>query len=253
MKMKNPPQSSLAQNSVLDLNQTWEMGRLVDLGSEYYNGMPGMLPPLPPFELREMDKEMAEICRTQSSLYYTQAASFCVQEGTCLETGAHLYPEMESVADVGLERLFVSTVVFRVPKACDESVTARDLEAALAHTKETVHPGDAVLVITGYDRVALNDRKAEQTPHLSYSAVEWVIQHKASILATDMSQWHDGKEEPNFWPMLMRSRVLVLPSLRNLEQIRVARCRLIALPMKLRGACAAPCRVIAVLPAESSA
>ena len=63
-----------------------------------------------------------------------------------------------------------------------------------------------------------------------------------------MASWHDGEEEPSFWPMLMRSGVLVIGSLMNVTEITASRIRLIALPMKIRGACAAPCRLIAVVP-----
>jgi kynurenine formamidase len=236
---------------MIELNETWDVGRLIDLGCDYYNGMPDMPKPLPSFRLRECDKEMEELCRHQPFRSYTQEVRMCVQCGNYLETGAHLYPEMESIAEVGLERLFVSAVVLRIPKRKDEKVTADDLQTALKRSRETIHPGDAILVAVGYDRFGTNDADAVNTPHFSYSGIEWCVKRKPSIIASDMASWYDGQEEPNFWPMLQKSGSLVIGSLRNVKHITSARIRLVALPMKIRGACAAPCRIVAILPSQS--
>ncbi len=251
MKSERKEEESGGGNSGVELNQKWDMGRLVDLTCDYFNGMPvDMTGTLPSFHMRELDKEMEALCLGREYRSYTQEVRMCVQAGNYLETGAHLYPEMESVADVGLERLFVSTVVMHVTKGKDEKVTAADLDRALADLGETIHPGDAILVATGYNRFGSSDIRCELTPHFSYDAIDWAVSQKPSILASDMASWHDGEEEPSFWPMLMRSGVLVIGSLMNVAEIAVPRIRLIALPMKIRGACAAPCRLIAVLPSQ---
>ena len=235
------------------LDQVWDVGRLIDLSCTYVAGMPDMPPPLPQFALRELDAEMAKLCEGSEYRSFTQEVRLCVQSGSCLETGAHMYPEMESIAEVGLERLFVSAVVVHIPKKAHEHVTASDLQAALTSIGETLVPGEALLVDTGYDCVATNDVDATHTPHFSYDAVEWIVRLQPAILGSDMSQWHDGKEEPNFWPMLMRSGVLISPMLSNLSILRVARVHLVALPMKLSGACAAPCRLVAIEPTQVTA
>ena len=237
----------------VELNQTWDMGRLVDLTCDYFNGMPvDMTGTLPSFRMRELDEEMEALCRGREYRSYTQEVRMCVQAGNYLETGAHLYPEMESVADIGLERLFVSAVVMRIPRGKDEKVTAADLDGALAELGETIHPGDAILVATGYSRFDSDDVRCDLTPHFSYDAIDWAVSRGPSILASDMASWHDGEEEPSFWPMLMRSGVLVIGSLMNVTEITAPRIRLIALPMKIRGACASPCRLIAVLPSRGA-
>ena len=253
MNVDRTPESDAGGNPAIQLNQTWDMGRLVDLTCDYFNGMPvDMTGALPSFRMRELDEEMEALCRGREYRSYTQEVRMCVQAGNYLETGAHLYPEMESVADIGLERLFVSAVVMQLPRGKDEKVTAADLDRALASLGETIHPGDAILVSTGYNRFGSNDIGCDLTPHFSYDAIEWAVNRRPSILASDMASWHDGEEEPSFWPMLMRSGVLVIGSLLNLAEITAPRIRLIALPMKIRGACASPCRLIAVLPSSGA-
>ena len=235
----------------VELNQIWDIGALVDLTTDYYTGMPiDMSAPLPSFELRELDEEMEGLCRGLPYRTYSQEVHMCVQAGNFLETGAHMYPEMESVADVGLERLFVSAVLLHVPKGKDEKVTASDLEEALSRAGEQTVPGDAILIATGYSRQGSRDRVADLTPHFSHDAVAWAVDRRPSIIASDAASWYDGVEEPSFWPMLLQSGTLVIGSLVNLSEIGVPRLRLIALPMKIRGAVAAPCRLIAVLPSD---
>jgi kynurenine formamidase len=253
MNADRTPESGTVRESGIELNQTWDMGRLVDLTCDYFNGMPvDMTGTLPSFHVRELDEEMEALCRGREYRSYTQEVRMCVQAGNYLETGAHLYPEMESVADIGLERLFVSAVVMHVPRGKDEKVTAADLDGALAGLGETIHPGDAILVATGYSRFETDDISCDLTPHFSYDAIDWAVSRGPSILASDMASWHDGEEEPSFWPMLMRSGVLVIGSLLNVAEITASRIRLIALPMKIRGACASPCRLIAVLPSSGA-
>lgn len=249
--MSENTSSGQSASSSIELNQLWDMGRLVDLTVDFYNGMPvDVSAPLPSFEVRELDKEMEALCEGMAYRSYTQEVRMCVQAGNHLETGAHLYREMESVADVGLERLFVSAVLLQVPRGKDEKVTARDLAEALAATGEAIQPGEAILIATGYNRHGSKDQATDLTPHFSYDAIEWAIGHRPSIIASDMANWYDGKEEPNFWPLLLKSGTLVAGSLVNLSQITVHRFRLISLPMKIRGAMAAPVRMIAVLPSQ---
>ena len=251
-RMGENSEKGQSASASVELNQTWDVGRLVDLTTDYYNGMPiDMSAPLPTFELRELDKEMETLCQGMPYRTYSQAMHLCVQAGNFIETGAHMFPEMESVADVGLERLFVSAVQLHVPKGKDEKVTASDLEKALASAEEEVAPGDAILIATGYNRHGSQDQTADLTPHFSYDAVEWAVGKHPSIIASDAASWYDGVEEPSFWPMLLKSGTLVIGSLVNLSEIGVPRLRLIALPMKIRGAAAAPCRLIAVLPARA--
>ena len=150
----------------VEMNQVWDMGRLVDLTVDFHNGMPvDVSAPLPSFELRELEEEMAKLCEGLEYRSYSQEIHLCVQAGNHLETGAHLYREMESVADVGLDRLFVSAVLLHVPKAKDEKVSRRDLEAALLASGQEIRPGEAILVATGYNRHTSGDQKAEWTPH----------------------------------------------------------------------------------------
>ena len=244
------PQYRGGGTHAVELNQTWDMGRLVDLTCDYFNGMPvDMTGTLPPFRMRELDEEMEALCRGREYRSYTQEVP-----DVRAWPATNWKPERISIRK--WNRLPTSAWngcscprwCCISPEARMKKVTAADLGLALGELGEKIHPGDAILVATGYNRFGSSDVRCELTPHFSYDAIDWAVSRKPSILASDMASWHDGEEEPSFWPMLMRSGVLVIGSLMNVSAIAVHRIRLIALPMKIRGACAAPCRLIAVLP-----
>lgn len=234
----------------MQLNEQWDMGPLIDLGGDLCKGMRRPPEPMPAFALREID--LAEYCRALKRTYrsYTQEVHMWVQSSTYLETGAHVHPEMETIDQVGLDRSFLSAVVLKVPGAGGQKVTAADLDKALADAGETIQPDEAILVASGHD--GFDPAQYDDSPHFSYDAIEWVIRRKPAILGSDMSAWQDPADDPPFFPMFLASGVLLLAPLVNLTKIPVSRIKLIVLPLKLRGACASPCRVIAVLPSEET-
>lgn len=231
----------------MEVNQLWDVGELIDLGGKIHHGMRGLPEPMPEVEVHEIDLE--EYCRQRQRecMSHTQKISMCVQTSTYLETGAHVFPEMEKIDQVGLDRLVVTAVILQIPREPNQKVYAADIETQLAHSGETINPGDAVLVSTGFNAF---EQDLNLSPHFSYDAVELVVDRKASILGADMYGFHDVQETPSFFPMLMKSGTLVLAPLVNLEKITVPRIRMIVTPLKIEGVCASPCRVIGILPSR---
>jgi len=140
-------------------------------------------------------------------------------------------------------------VVLQIPRDPGEKVTAADIESALERVRQQVRPGDALLVATGYDR--FTQSSGDSSPHFRYDAIEWVVQHRCSILGSDMSNWQDPDEKPSFFPMFFRSQTLLLAPMVDLTAVPVARIRLIVMPLKIAGACASPCRVVGILPSAA--
>jgi kynurenine formamidase len=202
-------------------DRKWDMGELIDLSAEIHHGMPSL----------------------------PARISMCVQSATYLETGAHIFPEMEKINEVGLDRLFVSAVVLQIPCESGQKIYAVDIETQLTQSDETINPGDAVIISTGYDSFK---KEADPSPNFSYDAVEYIVNHEPSILGSDMGAYHDGREKPSFFPMFLKSGTLLLAPMVNLTKITSSRINMIVMPLRIRGVCASPCRVIGVLPPESS-
>jgi len=227
------------------LDATWDMGELIDLTGDIYTGMWRMRDPYPPVEVKEIP--LAGRFNLVDYNIYSQEVRMPVQASTYLETAAHMYPQREKIDQIGLERLFVSAVVLQIPRGPEELITADDIEVALAQSNETVRPGEALLIATGWDSHWDKSDFMSHSPHFRYSAVDWVVRHDCGILGSDAANWSDPAEKPSFFPMFFQSNTLLLAPLVNLTEIPVSRVHLIVLPLRIRGACASPCRAIALM------
>ena len=73
MKSNRTDEGSGGGVPAVELNQTWDVGRLVDLTCDYFDGMPvDMTGTLPSFRMRELDEEMEALCRGREYRSYTQ-------------------------------------------------------------------------------------------------------------------------------------------------------------------------------------
>ena len=228
------------------LDQTWDVGEAIDLTGGIYTGMWRMRDPYPPVEVKEIP--LAGRFTIVPYSVYAQEVKMAVQVSTYLETAAHMYPERDAIDEVPLPALFPSAVVLQIPRGPEELITADDIETALSATGETVRPGDALLIATGWDGHWDAPDFMTRSPHFRYSAVEWAVKHQCGILGSDAANWSDLSENPSFFPMFFQSQTLLLAPLVNLTRVPVARVRLVVLPLRIRGACASPCRAIALVP-----
>lgn len=165
--------------------------------------------------------------------------------GTYLETAKHLYPDAISLDQVPPERLLVDAAVVRVAKGPREHIGVADLEAAAPDLR----PGDALLVATGWDRYWWEaERFVLECPHFERATMEWIVGRGVAILGGDVPCFDDpdpaGAQGVN--TPLLESGALILAPLVNLGELLQDRVRLIVLPLKVRGACGAPCRAIAL-------
>ena len=65
--------------------------------------------------------------------------------------------------------------------------------------------------------------------------------------------WVPGRmliEKPSFFPMFLQSGTLLLAPMVNVDQIPVARIKLVVMPLKVHGVCAFPSRVIGIVPTK---
>jgi arylformamidase len=193
-----------------------------------------------PFPLVEV-RQLAPV-RKAPYASYAQAVSMPMQASTYLETAAHLYPERIKITDLPLERLFTEAVVLKLPVGARSAITANGLQQALNGSGETVKAGDSVLVATGWDQMWDEPNYVSDAPYFTPAAIDWVLEREAGLVGSDSCQWDNGQQ--GFFPKFFQSEILLLGPLINLMLISQPRVRLITLPLKLEGVCAAPCRVI---------
>jgi arylformamidase len=178
----------------------------------------------------------------RDNLSYSQAIYTPVQTSSYLETAAHLYPERIKVADLPLDRLFTEAVVLQIPLGPKQAITSAAIQQALAACGEALRPGDSLLISTGWDAQWDAPNFISESPYFAAEAIDWILAQKIGLLGSDASQWDNGKQ--GFFPRYFQTEMLLLGPLVKLNTITHARARLITLPLKVMGTCAAPCRVI---------
>jgi len=179
---------------------------------------------------------------------YGQKITFGAQSGTYIATGAHIYSDKPTIADIPLERFITNAVIARVDVKPRGRVTLEMVSLALEMAREEVREGEALLIATGWDRYWNQTNFLTDSPGLSKDLVSWAVKRKLGILGSDLPVW-DAKWEEDFWPELYGSDTLVLAPLVNLTKVPVSRAHLCALPLKIKGACGSPCRAFLQLDA----
>lgn len=214
---------------------------LVDITGVLRAGMWHYPDPYPPFGMREIPRSALGSIPT-----YSHVVSMSLHTGTYLETRAHFDPTAETIDQVDVERLFAPAVVAQVPTGSRGRVSLRDLDRCLELANTEIHPGDAVVLATGWGSRWDRPEFVDEGPHLGKDLVLWLIERRISILAADIARFEDvdPARSERIFPGLFDAGVLVLAPVVNLESIPTTRGELIALPIKIAGASAAPCRAL---------
>jgi len=167
--------------------------------------------------------------------------SLMVLNGTTyLETGAHLYPDAPMLDDIPPERFITRAFVVRLPPEHQELPAPggdlADFRAGL----------DGLLLHCGWDRKLNDPDYYDASPYFSPALQEWILRHDPSILGGDMLSF-DHPQDPDmpFLRRFFRGRGMILCPLVGLGVLPTDRLTLCVAPLRLAGASAAPCRVLA--------
>ena len=166
------------------------------------------------------------------------------QTGTYIETRAHVDRSAEPVVDLPLEEFYRPAVVIDVGrKSAKQPITLADVE----HAGVQIRPGDAVLISTGWDRKWDDADFVEASPFIERDAALWLIERDIDLLAADFPRFDDPARMQFPWAEFWDRVNLLLAPVTNLQGLSGRVGQLIAFPLKIRGACATPCRAALIL------
>lgn len=176
---------------------------------------------------------------------YSQTVSMAVQCGTYLETAAHMDQNRMPIDQLPLERCYmIDAVALWLPRGANESISASDLEQALAASETELRPGDALLVGTGWDKHWHLPDYVTDPPFFLAEAIDWILAQEVSLLGADTPRYDSPHDPQNFFPAYFAGEMLLLAPIVNIHRIRKPRGKVVALPLKIKDACASPVRAL---------
>jgi arylformamidase len=175
---------------------------------------------------------------------YLQGFDIGGQTGTYVETRAHVDRSAEPVVDLALPEFYRPAVVMNVGrKEANQPVTLEDLE----RTGIEPEPGDAVLLSTGWDSKWEDPEYVKSSPYIRRDAALWLIQRGIGLLGSDFPRFDYPAEMQFPWAEFWEKVNLLLAPVTNLQGLSGKCGQLVAFPLKIKGACATPCRAAIIL------
>ena len=187
--------------------------------------------------------EIEQILSIEKDECEAHAFKLATINGTYLETAAHIFHGKVTIDEVPLERFIVPAAILRVKNATPKTpITKAQLEEAAQGI--SIKAGDALIFTTGWDSMWNKPNFISDCPYLSMEAMEWIVSHKISILGGDVPCFDNLKEPAGVNNVLFGSGALILAPLVNLGAVTKSRVQLMAFPLKIKGVCGTPCRVL---------
>ncbi len=166
--------------------------------------------------------------------------------GTHLDAPYHFIEKGIKIDMIPLNRLITSAILCKIRKGPDMSITRSDIVSFEARNGK-IQPNSAIIFGTGWSRNLTRKDYFTKNPGLSASAAKYLSEKRVSLIGIDSPSIDLGKD-PKFSAhhVLLKSGILILENLCNLDKIQRTSFMLIVLPLKLKGATGSPVRAVAI-------
>lgn len=235
--------------------------RIIDLSMEVFKGMvvyPGVTPPF----ISEVytHEEYAEISGTAPfGITHCNTGIIVMGDhvGTHMDSWWHANPDAPGGAEaIPIEYCYGNGVVLDLTaKGPGDEITVADLERAVQRIHYTLRPLDIVLIRTDASKNRFSQAYLTEHPGMTREGTLWLVNQGIKLMGIDAIGFDPPVkymfERKKFWEAhrVMREKEYYhIENLINLEQIPVPYGFLVsALPVRLRGATAAPIRAVAIV------
>jgi kynurenine formamidase len=165
------------------------------------------------------------------------------QTGTYIETRAHAEENAPPLSDYRASDFFFECKIIKLcKKAPFEKISLDEIKSK----SPPVEKGDAVLLSAGWDERWDDGDFVSASPFISKEAGEWLIGRGIKLLGADFPRF-DNPSAPEFpWGLFWENVTFLMAPVVNLSGVLGEAVRLIALPIKVRGAAAAPARAVII-------
>lgn len=187
----------------------------------------------------------------ETKLAETALLVFSDHVSTHIDAPVHFKPGGKSIDEMPLELVVEASAVLLdfSGKVNGEPITPADLERELARRSETLGAGDIPLIYTGASRSWGEAQYVSRLVPVAPDAIRWLVGRGVRVLGVDEEEIDADQYH---WPAHMLLREMEFYIIENLALWPAvldlpARFTLVAAPLRIRGATAAPVRVVAVL------
>ena len=174
---------------------------------------------------------------------------------THIDSPRHMILNGPTTSEIGLEKVIGEAAVVDLTSVAPETaITPEHLEAAGGD----IAPGDIALLKTNWDthESYTTPEYWTRSPYMTRAACKWLLEKKIKAIGYDFPQDYPiremltGKKPPltDFvtHDVLLRSGIIMIEYLCNLDSVKGSRVELFALPLKIPESDGAPARVIAL-------
>ncbi|MEV4758797.1 cyclase family protein [Micromonospora sp. NPDC049559] len=218
--------------------------QLIDITHGFYEGMPSY--PASWYPKFSLDRVMTpESDPAGTSRLFSQLHLF-PHNGTHIETGRHFFPSGRTIDEVPLEVLFGRACVADLSHKQElDPIAADDLDKAVG---EFWVPGDRLLIRTDYLHTHWGREDYwDRPPYLTSSAADWAVENGAVLVGLDCLTERPGDLESPVHRTLLAADIPILEYITDLHLVGASVVTLLAMPIKVADAEAAPARAVVMV------
>ena len=153
--------------------------------------------------------------------------------GTYFETSSHVFRNGKDTDQIPLEELVLPGVCIKVTEE-KKCIDADDLELLCG----SIEPNRALLVDVGKDT----------QKYFSRCAASWMAEKQVALMGSNTTCYDTGFVKPTgFFVELFQAEIPIIAVITNLNLLPETGFTLIVLPLRIKGVCTVPCRVIAMI------
>jgi kynurenine formamidase len=190
---------------------------------------------------------------------------YCASEhgGTHMDAPIHFAQGKRSTEQIPLQQMMGPARVIDIREQCEADADYLLAPEDIRKHEEThgrIHPGDIVLIHTGFGRFYPDPKrylgsdvrgKVEglHFPGIGAGAARLLVERNIDMVGLDTASLDNGPSTDFIAHRILNgANIPGLENIAHLEKLPPVGATLIALPMKIQGGSGGPCRIIAVLP-----
>ncbi|MEN1761437.1 cyclase family protein [Anoxynatronum sibiricum] len=166
--------------------------------------------------------------------------------GTHIDAPYHIDPLGDPIDTIPIHRFVGMGVKVSLTGLKPETpITTAMMSPAL----EQLHPGDFLIIHTGWDQYFHHHDHYQQHPYLTPEAAQGIVEKQISLIAIDALNVDPTLKE--IYPaheVFMKNDCLIVENLCGLDQVKATRGLYAFLPLKLKGADGSPLRAVFLQP-----